>query len=153
MAEYLENADQNVALNQAATFNSSISCPRGYVFHEDGTGIFILRGIVNNPSCNRARYQIVAHGNIAVPTGGTTVGPIAMALTVNGEVRPTSRAIFTPAAADTFGNITCTATVDVPRGCCFSLALRAVPGSDDPSVTPVPVLTLKNAGIEINRTA
>lgn len=152
MAEYLANAVQPVLLNQAALFDASIPCNRGYVFHEDGTGIFILRGIVNNPSCNRARYQVIARGNIAIPTGGT-VGPVAMALSVNGETRPTSRSIVTPAAVEEYGNFTSSAIIDVPRGCCFTVSLRSVAASDDPTVVPAPVINLQNASVEITRIA
>lgn len=149
MAEYLAAAAQSVALNQPAIFNASIPCPRGNVYHEDGTGIFILRGNTNN--CF-ARYQAVFNGNISVPEGGT-VGAIAVALTVNGEPRITSRAIVTPAAVEEFFNVTSTAIITVPKGCCFSVSLRAVPASDDPTVTPVPALTLQDANLEITRTA
>lgn len=149
MAEYLYNEEQAVALNGAAIFNDSIPCNRGNVFHESGTGIFILRGCT--PNCF-ARYQVVFNGNIAIPEGGT-VGPIAVALTVNGEARPTSRAIFTPAAAEDYGNVTSTAIITVPRGCCFSLSLRSVPASADPAATPVPVINLQNANITITRIA
>lgn len=152
MAEFLYNEVQSVLLNQAAIFNASIPCNRGYVFHEDGTGNFILRGIVNNACCNRARYQVIARGNIAIPEGGT-VGAIAMALAVNGEVRPTSRSIVTPAAVDEYGNFTSSAIIDIPRGCCFNVSLRAVAASDDPTVTPVPVLNLQNASFEVTRIA
>lgn len=101
MAEYLENGVQSVLLNQPAIFDSSIPCTRGNVYHEDGTGIFILRG--NTCNCF-ARYQVVFNGNIAIPEGGT-VGAIAVALAVNGEERPTSRAIYTPAAVAEYGNV------------------------------------------------
>lgn len=150
MAEYLANAVQTVNLNDAAIFTASIPCNKGYVYHEDETGIFILRGITNN--CF-ARYQVTFNGNIAVPTGGT-VGPIAMALTVNGEIRPTSRAIFTPAAVEEYGNVTSTAIITVPKGCCFSVALRAVSGITPPATgTPAPALLLQNANIVVNRIA
>ena len=149
MAEYLYNEEQAVALNGAAIFNDSIPCNRGNVFHESGTGIFILRGCT--PNCF-ARFQVVFNGNIAIPEGGT-VGPIAVALTVNGEARPTSRAIFTPAAAEDYGNVTSTAIITVPRGCCFSLSLRSVPASADPAATPAPVINLQNANITITRIA
>lgn len=149
MAEYLSNPVQSVALNQAAVFDSSIPCPKGNVFHEDGTGNFILRGNTNN--CF-ARYQVVFNGNIALPEGAT-VAPIAVALTVNGEIRPTSRAIYTPAAAEQYGNVTSTAIITVPRGCCFNLALRSVPASEDPTVTPASLINLQNANITINRIA
>lgn len=149
MAEYLENAVQAVALNQPAVFSSSIPCNKGCVYHEDGTGVFILRGVTNN--CF-ARYQVTFNGNIAIPEGGT-VGPIAVALTVNGEARPTSRAIITPADVDEYGNVTSTAIITVPRGCCFSLSLRSVPATEDPTVTPAPVINLQNANLVITRIA
>lgn len=149
MAEYLKNEVQTVALNQAAIFDSSIPCNRGNIFHENETGIFILRGIT--PNCF-ARYQVTFNGNIAIPTGGT-VGAIAVALAVNGEPRPTSRAIVTPAAVEQYFNVTSTAIITVPRGCCFTLSLRAVAASDDPAVVPAPVINLQNANMVINRIA
>lgn len=149
MAEYLANAVQAVALNQPAIFDASIPCRKGYVYHEDGTGIFILRGITQNCA---ARYQVTFNGNIAVPEGGTA-GAIAVALSVNGEPRQTSRAIVTPAAVEEYFNVTSTAIITVPRGCCFSVSLRAVPATEDPTVTPAPVISLQNANLEITRIA
>ena len=153
MAEFLNNAVQAVSLNQAAVFDSSIPCNRGNVFHVDGTGNFILRG--NTPNCF-ARYQVTFNGNIAIPEGGTLpVGGIAVAISVNGETRPTSRAIYVPAAAgdENYGNVTSTAIITVPRGCFFNVSLRNVPGSEDPTVTPAPVINIQNASLIINRIA
>lgn len=150
MAEYLANAVQNVALNSPIVFSASIPCTRGCVFHEDETGIFTLRGITNN--CF-ARYQVVFNGNIAIPEGGE-VTPIAIAITVQGEQRPTSRAIFVPAAVDTYGNVTSTAIITVPKGCCFTLAVDYVDATtDDPSVTPTPLIEVQNANLVITRIA
>lgn len=149
MAEYLANAVQAIPLNQPAVFTDSIPCTRGNVYHEDGTGIFILRG--NTCNCF-ARYQIVFNGNIALPEEGDVV-PIAVSLAVNGEERPTSRAIFTPAAVDEYGNVTSTAIITVPKGCCFSVSLRNVPATEDPTVTPAPVINLQNANLTITRIA
>lgn len=149
-AEYLANAVQSVSLNAPVNFTASIPCTRGWVYHEDETGIFILRGITNGQCF--ATYQVVFNGNIAIPEGGT-VTPIAIAITVNGEPRPTSRAIFTPAAVDEYGNVTSTAIIKVPRGCCFSLSVEAVPASADPTVTPAPVISVQNANLVISRIA
>lgn len=148
-AEYLANSEQGIALNAPAIFTASIPCTRGYIYHEDDTGIFILRGITNQ--CF-ATYQVTFNGNIAIPEGGT-VTPIAIALTVNGEPRLTSRAIYTPAAAEDFGNVTSTAIVKVPRGCCFSLSVESVPASADPTITPAPSITMQNANLTISRIA
>lgn len=150
MAEYLANASQDVSLNNPVLFTASIPCNRGYIYHEDETGIFILRGIVNNPTCCFARYQVTFNGNIAVPDGGTA-GAIAVAISVNGEPRQTSKAIFTPAAVDEFGNVTSTAIITVPKGCCFSVSVRSVDALMDPTVTPPPVITVQNANLVINR--
>lgn len=149
MAEYLANAQQAVALNSPLLFTASIPCTRGYVYHEDETGIFTLRGIT--PNCF-ARYQVTFNGNIAIPEGGT-VGPIAVAIAVNGEPRTTSRAIYTPAAVDEYGNVTSTAIITVPKGCCFSLSVRAVDGTTDPADTPAPLINVINANLVINRIA
>ena len=149
-AEYLANAVQQIALNAPAIFTASIPCTRGYVYHEDETGIFILRGITNGQCF--ATYQVTFNGNIAIPEGGT-VAPIAVALTVNGEPRLTSRAIYTPAAAGDYGNVTSTAIIKVPRGCCFSLSVESVPASTDPTVTPAPVIEMQNANLVVSRIA
>lgn len=151
-AEYLANAVQEVSLNAPIIFSASIPCNRGYVYHEDETGIFILRGIVRNQCACFATYQVTFNGNIAIPEGGT-VTPIAVAITVNGEPRLTSRAIFTPAAVGDYGNVTSTAIIKVPKGCCFSLSVEAVPATADPTVTPVPVIEVQNANLVINRIA
>ena len=150
MAEYLANAIQTVALNDPILFTASIPCTRGFIYHEDETGIFTLRGIT--PNCF-ARYQVTFNGNIAIPEGGT-IGPIAVAIAVNGEPRPTSRAIFVPAAVDEYGNVTSTAIVVVPKGCCFSMSIRYVSGiTDDPAAVPAPVINVQNANLVINRVA
>lgn len=149
MAEYY-GITQNVALNAPVLFDASIPCPRGAVLHDDGTGNFILRGITNN--CF-ARYQVVYNGNIAVPTGGALT-PIAVAISVNGEERPSSKAIFTPAAVDEYGNVTSTAIITVPKDCCFNVAVRYVDATtDDAATTPTPLIEVANSNLVITRIA
>ena len=149
-AEYLANPIQEVALNAPILFSASIPCNRGWIYHEDETGIFILRGI----TCGQcfATYQVTFNGNIAIPEDGT-VTPIAVAITINGEPRVTSRAIYTPAAVDEYGNVTSTAIIKVPKGCCFSLAVEHVAATIDPTVTPAPVINVQNANLVISRIA
>ena len=147
-AEYLANAVQDVNLNAPVNFTASIPCTKGYVYHEDETGIFILRGI----TCGQcfATYQVTFNGNIALPDGATVV-PIALAIAVNGETRQTSKAIYTPQAAAEFGNVTCTAIIKVPRGCCFSVSVRNV--AADAVNDPADVVEVQNANLVINRIA
>ena len=94
-------------------------------------------------------YAVDFSGNIAVPTGGT-VGPIAIALTIGGEPIESSRAIFTPAAVDEYGNVNATKIVKIPWGCCPSLSVEYVNGSvDDPTFVPTPVISVVSGNLRI----
>lgn len=154
MAEYLTtDAVQTVALNTAIPFIDSIPCNKGYVYHQDGTGIFVLRGIVNNTNCCFARYEIDFTANIAIPEGGE-ITPIATSIVVSGKSRDGSRSIFTPTTVDEYGNVTSRATVNVPKGCCFTVAVEYVNGSvNDPTVTPTPLINVVDGSLRIRRTA
>lgn len=151
MAEYLtRDTVETVALNSPIPFLDSIPCNRGNVFHQNGTGIFVLRG--NTPNCF-ARYEVEFTGNIAIPTGGA-VTPIATAIVVSGEERIGSRSIYTPAAVDTYGNVTSRAVVDVPKGCCFTVSAEYVNGTvDDPATVPTPVINVIDGSLSITRIA
>ena len=150
MAEFAMNAVQSVALNSPILFNATIPCNTGCLFHEDETGVFILRGKTNN--CF-ARYQVTVNLNAAIPEGGE-VTPIAIAISVCGEPRLTSRAIFTPAAVDEYGNLTATALITVPKGCCFNVSIDYVDATtDDAATTPTPLIEVQNANLVINRVA
>jgi hypothetical protein len=154
MAEYLtRDGIETVALNTAIPFVDSIRCNKGYVFHQSGTGIFVLRGIVNNPTSCFARYNVEFTSNIAIPEGGT-VTPIATAIVVSGEARDGSRSIYTPAAVDEYGNVTSRATIDVPRGCCFTVSVEYVNGTvNDPATVPTPLINVVDGSLSISRTA
>lgn len=151
MAEYLtRDAIETVPLNTAIQFLDSIPCNKGYVFHRSGTGIFTLRGCTNN--CF-ARYEVEFTANIAIPEGGA-ITPIATAIVVQGEEREGSRSVFTPAAVDEYGNVTSRATVDVPKGCCFTLSVEYVNGTvEDPTATPTPIINVIDGSLSINRVA
>ena len=97
MAEFAMNAVQTVLPNQVVVLDTVIPCNKGYVYHRNESGVLTLRGIVNCPNACFARYQVTFNGNIAVPSTGT-VGPISVALALDGEPLLTSRAIVTPAA-------------------------------------------------------
>ena len=152
MAEYAFNQLQTVEPNQNIILDTVIPCNKGYVIHRNESGILTLRGIVNN-SCNCfARYQVTFNGNIAVPTGGTA-GPIAIALTLGGEPLLTSRAIVTPAAVDEYFNVTSTAIITVPKGCCFNVSVDNISESTDPATTPAPQINVQNANLVVERIA
>lgn len=150
MAEYIANAEQVVALNSPILFTASIPCNKNYIYHVDETGIFILKGVTNN--CF-ARYSVTFNGNIAIPTGGTLT-PISVAISENGEPRQSSRAIYTPVDVDEYGNVTSTAIITVPKGCCFTVSVRYVDATaEDAAVTPTPSIEVINANLVINRVA
>jgi hypothetical protein len=157
MAEFTKNEVQTVLPNQVVTLNTSIGCNKGYVYHRDGSGIVALRGITNN--CF-ARYQVTFNGNVAIPSTGTA-GPISVALALDGEPLLTSRAIVTPAAVaaepptqDNFFNVTSTAIITVPKGCCFSVGVEYVDATtDDATVVPTPLIQVQNANMTVNRIA
>lgn len=154
MAEYLtRDTVESVALNAPIQFIDSIPCNKGYVFHQPGTGIFILRGIVNNPCACFARYEVEFTGNVSIPEGGA-ISPIATAIVVSGEERTGSRSIFTPAAVDEYGNVTSRATVDIPKGCCFTVSVEYVNGTvNDPATTPTPLINVIDGSLSISRVA
>lgn len=158
MAEYVYNPVQQVQPNQNVLLQSSIPCGKGYVYHREGSGILTLKGVVNNPTACFARYQVTFNGNIAVPSDGT-LGPIGIALAINGEPIQTSRALFTPAAvaanpptSENIGNVTSTAIITVPKGCCFTLSVE----NDSEGATaadPAPAILVQNANLTVSRIA
>lgn len=151
MPEYAKNEVQNVLLGESVQFDAVIPCRSGYIIHEDGTGVFLLRGISNKCS---ARYVLEFTGNIAIPSDGTASEPIAIAIAVNGEAKQTSRAIVTPTAVESYFNVSATAIVDVPRGAIFSVSVRAVSGvTIGETGTPAPSIDVQNAKLDIDKTA
>lgn len=155
MAEYLtRDAIERVPLNTPIPFIDSIPCNKGYVFHQNGTGILVLRGIVNNSSCCFARYELQFTGNVAVPEDVEEITPIATAIVVSGEQRLGSRSIFTPVEADEYGNVISRATVDVPRGCCFTVSVEPVNGIvADPTITPAAFINVVDGSLSVERVA
>lgn len=150
MAEYTYNPVQVVEPNSNVILNNNIRCNKGYVLHREESGIVILRGIVNGMGCF-ARYQVTFNGNIAVPTDGT-VGPIAIALAIDGEPIQTSRAIVTPAAVEDYFNVTSTAIITVPRGCCFNVAVENV-SFGATAADPATAINVQNANLTVTRIA
>ena len=151
MAEYIYIPAQLVESNQNVILEDSIPCNRGYVIHRNGSGILTLRGIVNCPTSCFARYQVTFNGNIAIPEG-ETVGPISIAIALDGEALQSSKAIVTPAAVDEYFNVTSTAYVTVPRGCCTTLAIE---NSSSPATVggTSPSINVQNANLTISRVA
>lgn len=118
MAEYTNIAAQTVAANANVLFTETPVRGCRCINHRDGSGVVTLR------SCNNGctRYKISFGANIAVPDGGTA-DPISVAISVRGEPLGSATAIYTPAAAETFGNIYVAVLVAVPCGCCVDVGI------------------------------
>lgn len=144
MAEYTANAVQTVAVGQNVLFTDVPipGCRQG-ILHREGSGIITLRGQVNNCS-GFARYKVSFGANIAIPEGGAAATPLSLALAIDGEPIPTSSVIVTPAAAEQFWNVYASVFVDLPKGCCYTVAV------ENTGTTPVDV---QNANLIIERTA
>lgn len=142
MAEFTAVLPQTVAAGQnVALTDTPITCNRGFVCHRAGSGIITLRGITNG-QC-RARYRVSADGNIAVATGGTA-GAISVSLAITGEPLNSATAIVTPAAVGDFFNVHTEAIIDVPMGCCLTIALEN---------TSTQAITAQNINIIVDRVA
>ena len=158
MAEFAYNPIQLVEPGQNVILDTIIPCNKGYVYHRDQAGIVILRGIVNNSCACFARYQVTFNGNIALAEGAA-VGPISVALAIDGEPVQTSRAIVTPAGVSepppslvNYFNVTSTAVITIPRGCCFTVAVENTSGPAEPGGV-APEIVVQNANMTVTRIA
>lgn len=121
MAEYTNSALQTVAAGQNVIFTETPICPTKCVTHRDGSGIVRLRGLTNG-QC-KARFLVSFSGNIEIPTGGT-VEAISLAISVDGEPLQSTQMIVTPAAVENFFNVSTQVYIDVPCGCCATVAVE-----------------------------
>lgn len=145
MAEYRMNATQTIQPNGTVLFsNDFFPCTKGLIVHQDDSGLFQVRGIVNNPCAEFGKLKINFGANVAVPTGGT-VGvdtPITLAITVNGVTEPATTMISTPAAVEEFNNVSREVEIPIPRGCCQNVAVTN---------TSSQAIEVQNAIIDLDR--
>lgn len=122
LAQYTNVFVQQIAANANAVFSETPVAGSNCIVHREGSGITTLRGITSQ--C-RARYLVTFNGNIAIPTGGT-VGPISIAIALEGEPLGSATATVTPAAVGDEFNVSMSAYVDVPKGCCVTVSVKNV---------------------------
>ena len=125
-AEYSANAEQLVLPNQPVIFTESpVPCNRGFIFHRNESGIFRLASLARRIfaggccCCRKfleTQYRVEFHANIAIPEGGT-VEPINLAVSIDGQIDPSSLMEITPAAVDQYGNVSAGIIVSVPSVC------------------------------------
>lgn len=144
MAEYRYNAIQTIPAGGTVIFsNDFFPCTKGLVIHQNDSGLFQIRGIVNNPCAEYGKLKINFGANVAVPTGGT-VEAISLAVTVNGVTEPATTMISTPSAVEQFNNVSREVEVPIPRGCCQNIAITNTSTQD---------IEVQNAIIDLDRIA
>ena len=116
MAEYINAGIVTVPAGQNVPMIATAACGKPCIVHREGSGLVTLRGLTQH-------FKVSFGANIAVPTGGT-VGAITTALAVNGEALNGATATVTPAAVENYFNVYVSAIVEVPRGCCVTVAAK-----------------------------
>lgn len=154
MVEFGYNEVQTLAPGEAAILENVRPCTKRpqRVVHDNLTPNITLRGIVANPCCGNAQYNVRYSGNIAVTTGGTA-GEIQLALSVNGYTRPLTIAAATPAAVGDYWHVSGDATIDVPVGCCTTVTVVNASVSATPATTPAPSVDVRNLNVDVTRLA
>ena len=140
MAEYTNAYVQSVAPNANVVFTEEPVSGKGCIVHREGSGLITLRGMTNQ--C-RALFRVTFGGNIAIPTGGT-VGEISIAISIDGEPVPSATATVTPAAVANFFNVFSSVFIEVPKGCCVTVAVRNI---------NTQAIEVENANIIVERVA
>lgn len=139
MAEFTYAAGQTVASGQNVIFAETPVTPSRCIVHRDGSGVVTLRGLTNCQA--RARFRVSFGGNIAIPADGT-VEAISVAIAIAGEPLPASTAIVTPAAVDNYFNVSIDTFIDVPAGCCTTVAVEN---------TSAQAISVQNANLIVTR--
>lgn len=122
LAQYTNVFVQQIAANANAVFSETPVAGSNCIVHREGSGIITLRGITSQ--C-RARYLVTFNGNIAIPTGGT-VGPISIAIALEGEPLGSATATVTPAAVGDEFHVSMSTYADVLKGCCVTVSVKNV---------------------------
>ena len=138
--ELTANAIQTVGAGANVLFTDVPVIGNCSMIHRDGSGLVTLRGLTDQ--C-RARFRVSFGGNIAIPTGGT-VGPISLAIAVNGEPVATTTMISTPGAVAEYNNVFTAIFLDVPKCCCSQISVLNTSESE---------IEVQNANLIIERVA
>ena len=139
--EITANAVQTVTENGNVVFTNTSVAGSSCIVYRQGSGLVTLRGLTNG-QC-RARFRVTFGGNVAIPTGGT-VGPVTVAIGINGEPVQTSEMIVTPAAVNEYFNVYRSMFLDVPRGCCSQVSVENLTGGS---------ILVQNSNLTIERVA
>ena len=146
-AEYSYPLTQNVAVNEnIVILNCDRCCKKGFIVHNDSSGVFRLKGICKN-CAPRAIYKVNFHANVAVAPAdeGGVLEPIVVALSQNGETARNTVSVVTPAAIGDQWDINFETLVELPCGCCDTISVRNISATTD--------IEVENANILFERIA
>lgn len=146
-AEYSYPLTQNVAVNENILFlNGDRCCKRGYILHNNTSGVFRLKGICKN-CATRAVYKVNFHANVAVAPAadGGVLEPVTIALTQNGETMQNTVSTVTPAAIGDLWVVNFETLIELPCGCCDTISVK--------NISDTTAITVANANILFERIA
>ncbi len=133
MAEWTGVAVQTVNPGESIVFTeNSVPCTLGLILHRNDSGAFLLKGISDTPSFRCCRccmydrtvnYMLDFGANIAIPTG-EAVGPISVAIAIDGNTLAGTTMEVTPAAVEQFFNVSRATNVPIWKGCCQTVSIR-----------------------------
>lgn len=138
--EITANALQTVNPGSPVVFTETAVNGNCSILHREGSGLVALRGLTNQ--C-RARFRVTFGANIALPADAT-VGPISLAIAVNGEPIGPATMISTPAAVEEFSNVSRVLFMDVAAGCCAQISVEN---------TGTTAVDVQNANLIVERVA
>ena len=146
-AEYSYPLTQTVAVDENILFlNGDRCCKKGFIVHNDASGVFRLKGICKN-CAPRAIYKVNFHANVAVAPAddGGVLEPIVIALSQNGETARNTVSVVTPAAIGDQWVINFETLIELPCGCCDTISVRNISASTS--------IEVENANILFERIA
>lgn len=146
-AEYSYPLTQVVAVDENILFlNGDRCCKKGYILHNDTSGVFRLKGICKNCAC-RAIYKVNFHANVAVAPAdeGGVLEPIVIALSQNGETARNTVSVVTPAAIGDQWVVNFETLIELPCGCCDTISVR--------NISETTAIEVENANILFERIA
>ena len=147
MAEYSYPLAQTVAVDENILFlNGDRCCKRGYILHNNTSGVFRLKGICKN-CATRAVYKVNFHANVAVAPAadGGVLEPIIVAFAQNGETMQNTVSVVTPAAIGDQWVVNFETLIELPCGCCDTISVR--------NISATTAIEVENANILFERIA
>ena len=146
-AEYSYPLTQTVAADENILFlNGDRCCKKGFILHNNTSGVFRLKGICKN-CATRAVYKVNFHANVAVAPAadGGVLQPIIVALSQNGETMQNTVSVVTPAAIGDQWVVNFETIIELPCGCCDTISVR--------NISATTAIEVENANILFERIA